>query len=357
MKICHVSFGLIKSQNLEWWINSISYHTRVLERLADRHKVVSFHFGSDNNRILRNGVIYKFLKFNLIERLFLERLISEVMLEAPDVIIIHGMHSHFNLYRLVQKIRNKRMYIQHHGEKVFRWPMSMVHKKIDRCITGYFFSSAAMGIEWIRNGLISNSIKVIEVLEATSSFEPVLPARGNNRDLTFLWVGRINQNKNPETLIKGFIDFLSERPDAKLYIISQDPEVFENKLGSLTGSASESIQFIGRVDHVEIRHWFSKVNFIISTSFYEGSGISVLEAMSFGCIPVLTNIPSFRAMTGNATVGLLFEAGSTSSLTAALSQAAKLDIEKQQQKVFDHFRNNLSAERIAKHIEAVITRP
>jgi glycosyltransferase involved in cell wall biosynthesis len=357
MKICNVSLGVIKSQNLEAWINSISYHTRVLEQVANRHTVVSFHFCSESDQIELNGVVYSFLRFDQAERCFLRGLISAVAKEAPDVIIIHGMHSHLKLFQFVKKFRDKRLYVQHHGEKTFHWPMSMLHKKVDRYIAGYFFSSADMGVHWVEKGLIGNSNKVVEILEATSSFEPQLPARDNNRELTFVWVGRINSNKDPETLIEAFMDFLSKRPDAKLYIISQDTEVFETKLRSLIAGAAESIQFIGRVDHPEMQDWFSKVNFIISTSLYEGSGISVLEAMSFGCIPVLTNIPSFRAMTGNATVGLLFEAGSPKELTAALLKATKFDFENEQQKVVDHFRNNLSAEQIAKRIEAIVFRP
>ena len=73
--------------------------------------------------------------------------------------------------------------------------------------------------------------------------------------------------------------------------------------------------------------WYNSADFIISGSHYEGSGVAVTEAMSCGCIPVVTDIPSFRSMTGQGKCGLLFKPGNEQDLLAALLKTKEMDME------------------------------
>ena len=75
--------------------------------------------------------------------------------------------------------------------------------------------------------------------------------------------------------------------------------------------------------------------------------------MSFGCIPVLTDILSFRQMTGNCSCGILFPAGDTESLLAALIQITSQDKAAEREKVLQQFRSELSFEAIADKIQEV----
>jgi len=70
--------------------------------------------------------------------------------------------------------------------------------------------------------------------------------------------------------------------------------------------------------------------------------VAVCEAMSCGCIPVLTDIPSFRMMTGEGTCGLLFKPGNVNELTDRLITCCSLDVAIEKRKVLDYFQYNLS---------------
>jgi glycosyltransferase involved in cell wall biosynthesis len=48
-----------------------------------------------------------------------------------------------------------------------------------------------------------------------------------------------------------------------------------------------------------MRGWYRAANVILSTSWREGSGYSLVEAISEGCVPVATSIPSHRAIVGD----------------------------------------------------------
>ena len=109
-----------------------------------------------------------------------------------------------------------------------------------------------------------------------------------------------------------------------------------------------------------MQYWYSSADFIISASHYEGSGVAVCEAMSCGCIPILTNIQSFRKMTGPgpqgsvSKCGLLYEPGDDEGLLKILLQTDTLNMEEERNKVLQQFNTELSFEAIAKKINAII---
>jgi glycosyltransferase involved in cell wall biosynthesis len=50
------------------------------------------------------------------------------------------------------------------------------------------------------------------------------------------------------------------------------------------------------VPHTEIAGWYDRADFYLSTSHREGSNYSLIEALGFGCYPVVTEIPSHAAI-------------------------------------------------------------
>ena len=137
------------------------------------------------------------------------------------------------------------------------------------------------------------------------------------RQNSYLWVGRLDKNKDPITLIKAFQLFLSEYVPARLYIILHHEEELLDEVWCSLESAPESshrIFFVRNVQHEDMLYWFNSADFVVSTSHYEGSGVAVCEGMSCGCIPISYNIASFKMMTSNGEVGMIFSPGNVDSL-------------------------------------------
>jgi glycosyltransferase involved in cell wall biosynthesis len=61
-------------------------------------------------------------------------------------------------------------------------------------------------------------------------------------------------------------------------------------------------------------------DFLVQGSHREGSGYSVLEALACGLPPLVTDIPSFRVLTGDGAAGRLWSPGQPASLAQALLQ-------------------------------------
>jgi glycosyltransferase involved in cell wall biosynthesis len=253
-----------------------------------------------------------------------------------------------------------KLFVVHHAEKPLRFPKDLIQRLSDRFIHGYFFSSSALGDLWIKRNQISSPEKVHEVMEVSSIFH-------STRDLTevtfirdtYLWVGRFDSNKDPLTLLRAFLIFLRERPNIKLHIVFRGGNLVHEvyQILSTEKILSARIVLTENIDHDALLSVYNNAAFIISTSHYEGSGMAVCEGMSCGCIPILTNIPSFRMMTLQGKIGLLFEPGDVNSLYNALCRSTELDLMNERKKVLEQFQQDLSHDAISEKIVKVISAP
>jgi glycosyltransferase involved in cell wall biosynthesis len=77
-------------------------------------------------------------------------------------------------------------------------------------------------------------------------------------------------------------------------------------------------------------------------SHREGSGYSLIEALACGLPPVVTDIPSFRALTGAGAVGRLWPCGDSQALSEALQVVAASADANTRSAVRRHFERELS---------------
>ena len=344
------------------WLKRISFYTGILERLAVQNEVVSIERIDYEGNYSQKGVDYHFIRQKGKVAFFpwkTHRLIRKI---KPDVVMINGFIFPLQIIQLRLYLgKAVKIIILHRAEKPFTKWRKYLQKAADKNVNAYLFVSSEFGKEWVQKGIISDQKKVHEVIQSSSSFYP------EDRDVAraglsisgspvFLWVGRLDTNKDPVTVVKAFIQFLTFRPEAQLYMIYQTEELLKEikDLIKANQKTKGAIKLIGNVSHEQLQTWYNSADFIISGSHYEGSGIAVSESMSCGCIPVVTNIISFRRMTGPGKCGLLYEPGNEESLLATLLQTLHMDIKKERSKVLQQFKDELSFEAIAKKIERVI---
>jgi len=77
-------------------------------------------------------------------------------------------------------------------------------------------------------------------------------------------------------------------------------------------------------------------------SHREGSGYSLIEALACGLPPVVTDIPSFRSLTGAGLVGELWPCDDPIALSQALQSVARQDSSEMRATVRAHFERELS---------------
>lgn len=128
---------------------------------------------------------------------------------------------------------------------------------------------------------------------------------GSSNDLVYL--GRLSSNKKLDWLIEAFSQL--DNPNSMLKIIGNratgDAEQLETLLTTL--DAENRVALLFNLSDEEILTHIESSRFVVSASEYEGFGLSVIELMSYGLVPLLSSQPdSFKSFIGQSEVGKLF---------------------------------------------------
>jgi glycosyltransferase involved in cell wall biosynthesis len=81
------------------------------------------------------------------------------------------------------------------------------------------------------------------------------------------------------------------------------------------------VRLVGAVPYDRLPSYYTAADYFILGSHHEGSGFALLEALACGVPPIVTDIPSFRAITSNGTVGALWKPGDPDSFVQAFHKA------------------------------------
>lgn len=281
--------------------------------------------------------------------------------EAPEVVMVHGFTFPVQLLLLRWfKPKATKLIIQHHAEKPFahpvkRWLQKIAYSKAD----AFLFASLALAKPYLEQGIIKDKRRLHEVMEGSTLFRP-LPKTEARAGLNipggtvFLWVGRLDANKDPLTVLKAMHLFKEAGNEFKLYMIYGTNELEEAIRDYIRDQGlAENVVLIGKTEHEALKSWYSAADYFVAASYYEGSGIALCEAMACGCIPLVSNIPSFATMTRQGRYGFLFETGNESDLFEKLSALKQLDAESMSASVVQHFQQHLSLEAIGKRFSSI----
>jgi len=99
---------------------------------------------------------------------------------------------------------------------------------------------------------------------------------------------------NVSLLIRAIPIVLNEEPETKFLIAGDgaEKEALEREVKGL--NISSSVRFLGRVLHEQMPILLSQADIYVSTSLYDGTSVSLLEAMGSGAFPIVTDIPANR---------------------------------------------------------------
>lgn len=350
MRIVFLSYNYSADVNSpRAWFERLRYFVPWLALLAKNHSVIRVDHINFAGTTTHNGVTYHFLNDGK-PGYFPFRLHAFVKGLHPDVVVVSSFMFPVQLLQLRRALGNRvRIVVQNHAEKPFSGVKKFLQRIASKRVDYFLFAAADTGREWIRNGNIIPSANIVELMEVSSIFKPA-GKKNTHAAPVFLWVGRLNENKDPLTVVRAFLSFAKIHHDAKLYMIHQSDELLA-EIKKLSPAPSPII-LVGKIPHDELQQWYSNADFFVSGSHHEGSGTALCEAMSCGCIPIVTDIPSFRTITGNC--GFRYQPGNQQALFTAMQHAMDIDRAYEIQKVLMQFKERLSFEAIAKRFQQLL---
>jgi glycosyltransferase involved in cell wall biosynthesis len=108
---------------------------------------------------------------------------------------------------------------------------------------------------------------------------------------------------------------------------------------------TNQVTFTGFVTKTQNKANYLKSKFFISIPKSDGTSISLLEAMAYGCIPMLSDIPANREWVEDGKNGIII--GRAEPLSKAIKRGLELDAEKVQ-----HYNRELINQRATKSANA-----
>lgn len=153
-------------------------------------------------------------------------------------------------------------------------------------------------------------------LEEAKEFEDVTI---NTDILKLLFLGRISSDKGIEFIYQSFITLKEKKIKFKFFMAGKGPEekIFIKKFSDLLGN---DFEFKGVVSGHQKTALLKECNVFLLPSFYEGLPMALIESMSFGLVPVTTNVGSIKHVITDGIDGIFVKSHSADEIAFAVEK-------------------------------------
>lgn len=283
----------------------------------DRPNDKPFYKFSDKVSFINKGVgspLHKTSPKEFIERAFIIRKTAKDL--QPDI-VIGFMHSAFVTcsFALWDKktpvIASEHIVTDHYKERKFEFWMLR--------ISAFLFQKMTVISDQIKTHYPKTMHdKIVAISNPVSS--PIVTDK--KKQNVILSVGRLEEQKDHQTLISAFALIAHELPDFQLRIVGD---------GSLKDKLQKQIENVGLSERIaltgnirDIHHEYQKAHIFVMPSRYESFGLATAEAMTYGlpCIGFV-DCPGTNELIQNGKSGILVDPGThkdrAKNLAAAIS--------------------------------------
>lgn len=238
--------------------------------------------------------------------IFFNHLSNYINIDSFDIVHVHephiaGISIHFYLYNY-----GKKLVLSSHGG-IFHTKNNNILKKI------YWYTIAKVLIKKYSRVIcvskndvkyykkIYNNITVIENGINIDKFKSIRDTINYNKK-SFIYFGRFSENKDIITLIKNIKNIINKKgyEDTQLTLIGKaENSKYKSKIYKEIKGYEKNIKIFNFLSEKELLEKISEATFFITTTKYEGFGISVFEALAAGRICIVNNISPLNKMFEN----------------------------------------------------------
>lgn len=297
----------------------------VAEATAAAGAEVSVLLDGPPERLMRGGVEYRQIP-GLARPSWRDpltpRAASAIRALDPQVLHIAGLE--FPVFTRAVSRLGLPVFVQDHasrprarGAALWRWGLAG--------IDGVSFTAAAQAESFVRARQLPRSARIFAIPESSSHFVPGNQADARSRTgidgaPALLWVGHLDANKNPLMALRAVRQALRHLPGLKLWCAFSEAPLRADIESMLAGDPelAARVQLLGRIPHDRMEALYRACDGFLSASYREGSGYALIEALACGLPAIVTDIPSFREITGGGSVGALVAVDDDAAMSEAI---------------------------------------
>ncbi|MEQ8966820.1 MAG: glycosyltransferase family 4 protein [Azospirillaceae bacterium] len=232
-------------------------------------------------------------------------LVDPRSLRNVDLIHVHAIDPFFDMLAATRTLHGRPLVATTHGGFFHTDSYSRAKRLFFRTVTPASARAYAL--------LLANSANDAETFTglgppvrlAPNAVVPLADRPLTGPDL--LALGRLSENKRPDLLVDFMAALARHRPAARLHIVGPDSA---HTRDSLTAAArargvADRVTVHGFVDAATLSGILGTCGYYVSASRFEGFGMSLIEAMSAGLVPIVQDNAAFAELVGAAGVGTL----------------------------------------------------
>jgi glycosyltransferase involved in cell wall biosynthesis len=224
-------------------------------------------------------------------------------------------------------------------------------------LAGVAFTARSQAAPFFAAGLFRPGLPVFEVVEISSSFTPgdqraARSATGLNGDPCLLWAGNLDGNKDPLTVLAAVAQVTSELPGLRLHMCFRRAPLLHPVEARIAHdpALADRVRLVGEVPYPGIEAHYRAADFLLQASHAESCGGTLVEALACGTTPLVTDIPSFRRITGQGAFGALSPVGDAAALAHAIRDWCRRDRPTLRRRAREHFERDLSFDAIGRQL-------
>lgn len=274
---------------------------------------------------------------------------------APTVVHLDGLVFPLLVRSLRMRLRNRAaIVVQDHGgleaqaSGFWNWQRRALYRFGLGGADAFLFTAREQAAPYLRAGVISSPDAVHGLLESSTDMASWPTGPGATSRLpgrpALLWVGRLDANKDPLTVLDGFERASAALPDAALTLVYGDDVMLPEVKARIDRSPvlRARVHLRGKLPQAALPAFYAAADLFVLGSHREVACFSLIEALSFGVTPVVTDIPPFRAITEGGRIGALFPPRDAAALARALAEIGQSDLQTRRTLVREHFARELS---------------
>lgn len=122
------------------------------------------------------------------------------------------------------------------------------------------------------------------------------------------------------TILRAAAGVLARHPHAFLALAGDGSRLAEHERLAASTLPAGRYRFLGRLSPAELAGWLGRAEVFLSASLSDSTSLSLLEAMSAGAVPVVSDIEGNREWVGEGDGARLFPCGDAPALGRALDE-------------------------------------
>ena len=272
-----------------------------------------------------------------------------------NVLHVHGLGFPLEVLALARIAPRTPILLQDQANRPPRLWKRVLWRRAFSAVSGIAFCALAQSQPYVRLRLMDGNPALYEVPAAISRYTPgdreeARQATGLRGNPCLLWIARPDDDADPLTVLAGMREAISHVPQLTIWC-SIDGLPLRSQIRQLVEADATMRARVYLVqDAPDTERLMRAADLVVLGGRRDVSSYVLLEALSCGLPPIVTDIPAFRALTADGAVGRLWRCGDAQALRHAIESAAAEPSQPLRDKVRAHFEREYSLSAVGRKL-------